>query len=96
MMHSTATVATPKASRYIQQLCKHFQHKITVDFDATRARADFPWGVCTMQADAAALSFRLEAADAESLSRIEYVVADHLTRFAWKEGLQVDWQRSHA
>lgn len=94
MMQSETTVATTNASRYLQQLCKHFRHKITVEFDATEAHADFPWGACDMQASDEALTIQCRAEDPAALARLEYVVGDHLTRFAWKEGLTVDWRRS--
>ena len=31
---STATVPTKSASRYLQQLCKHWAHNLEVEFDA--------------------------------------------------------------
>ena len=31
--HSHAEVATANASRYLQQLCKHFGHKVEASFD---------------------------------------------------------------
>jgi hypothetical protein len=91
MYRSAARVPTDKASRYIAQLCKHFAHKIAVDYDAQRGRADFPFGVCLMEADAEALVMHCEAPDAEALKRVESVVAVHLERFAWREKPTVDW-----
>jgi hypothetical protein len=32
-VQSVATIATDKASRYLQQLAKHFAHKLPVTFD---------------------------------------------------------------
>ena len=34
--HAVATVPTAHASRYLQQLCKHWSHKLPVEFDASR------------------------------------------------------------
>ena len=34
---STAVVPTASASRYLQQLCKHWQHNLQVEFTAARA-----------------------------------------------------------
>ncbi|ALG73601.1 2,4-dihydroxyhept-2-ene-1,7-dioic acid aldolase [Azospirillum thiophilum] len=91
MLTETATVPTALASRYLQQLCKHFAHKITVRYDTASGDAQFPWGACAMTAADGALTLRCEAEDAEALARVKAVVEDHLVRFAWKEGLKPDW-----
>ena len=91
MLTETATVPTALASRYLQQLCKHFAHKIEVRYDAASGDAQFPWGRCAMTATDEVLTLRAEAADAEALARVKAVVDDHLIRFAWKEGLKPDW-----
>ncbi len=90
MLTETAIVPTALASRYLQQLCKHFAHKIAVRYEAA-GEAQFPWGRCTMTAADGILTLRCEAADAEALARVRAVVDDHLVRFAWKEGLKPDW-----
>ena len=82
---STARVATASASRYLQQLSKHWSHKFAVEFDASHARIPLPIGVATMAADAEALDVRLEAENAEALPRLKQVVADHLDRFTWAD-----------
>ena len=37
-----AAVETENASKYLVQLCKHFAHKVDVDYDQTQARVEFP------------------------------------------------------
>lgn len=91
MFRSQARVPTAKASRYIAQLCKHFAHKISVDYDAGSGRADFPFGVCRMQAGPDALVMQCEAPDRNGLERVESVVAIHLERFAWREKPAIAW-----
>ena len=91
MMIAECRVETASASKYIAQLCKHFAHKITVEYDATTGRADFPWGVCRMNAGDAALTLHCEAQDAEGLNRIKAVIEDHLGRFAWREKPALTW-----
>lgn len=91
MLTETAKIPTALASRYLQQLCKHFAHKIAVRYDADAGEALFPWGRCTMTAADGILTLHCEAADAEALARVKAVVDDHLVRFAWKEGLKPDW-----
>ncbi len=80
-----ATVATPKPGRYLQQLCKHFEHRIpAVAYDATAGRIPFERGPCDLAADPAAetLTLSVAAASAEELAGIEDVVARHLLRVA--------------
>ena len=91
MIVSEARVATPLASRYLVQLCKHFRHKIAVEYDDARGRAEFAMGVCRMEAGAGVLLLRCEAADAAALAQVESVVGQHLERFAWKEKPAVAW-----
>jgi len=86
-----AEVTTAQASRYLQQLCKHFAHKIPVEYDDRRGRADFPWGTCHMTAEDGVLTLRAEAPGEDELARVKAVVDDHLTRFAWRETLTVTW-----
>lgn len=92
---TTARAETAAAERYLGQLCKHFAHKITVDYaaDATppEGLAHFPWGTCRMRAEAGTLTVEARAASAEELERIRAVVDDHLGRFAWREKLALDW-----
>lgn len=91
---SQAIVGTAKASGYLQQLCKHFGHKIPVEFDERRGRIGFPMGTCELEAreGANALTLRASAATAEELARVEEVVASHLLRFAFREELKIDWK----
>lgn len=91
-----ARVVTAHASRYLQQLCKHFAHKLPeTTFDPTKGRLPFPFGVCDLDTvatpDALALVLRLTADTAEDLERLQSVVASHLERFAFREELAVAW-----
>lgn len=90
---AVAVVATAKASGYLQQLCKHFGHKIPASFDASEGRVTFPFGDCALAVSPAgdSLTLRVSAATAEDLERLQEVVGGHLERFAFREGLQVAW-----
>ncbi len=94
MNRADATVETVNASRYLQQLCKHFAHKIAVAYDAEKGRADFPWGMCHFEARDGVLSIRAEAETQEGIERIKAVVDDHLSRFAWREKPALTWKIS--
>lgn len=89
---SRAAVATPKAARYLQQLCKHFLHKCPVIFDARTGRISFSVGLCRLGAEADTLTLALAAPDDDRLVLLQKVVESHLRRFAFRENLQVDWQ----
>ena len=94
MVEARADVKTENASRYLQQLCKHWSHKMTTEFDPEKGRVEFPSGArLDLQADAAELHLALTADD-DSLERMETVVADHLKRFAFREELEFAWRKS--
>lgn len=90
---STAHVPTPSASRYLQQLCKHWSHKFAVTFDAHTGHVPLPLGTADLAADEAALTITCQVPEGGDLTRLQQVVADHLNRFAFREGeLRFDWQ----
>ncbi|QXQ08324.1 DUF2218 domain-containing protein [Sphingosinicellaceae bacterium] len=89
---ATANVATTNASRYLQQLCKHWNHKFETEFDAAAGRIEFGAAALTLGAAPDALTLTLSAPAAGDVARMESVVADHLKRFAFREELAVDWQ----
>ena len=83
---ATATIATTHGSRYLQQLAKHWSHKLDVTFDETHATIRFPSGVvASLDAGTAALVAHLDAPDGETLERMKTVLAEHLDRFAFRE-----------
>lgn len=90
---TSADVATASASRYLQQLCKHWAHKMAVEFDAGAGSISFPnGGVLRMTAAPAALQLAITAPDAETAITLQGVVARHLDRFAFREApLKFDW-----
>lgn len=92
MIRFQGAVATTSASLYMAKLCKHFRHKIAVEFDEHQATADFPVGLCRMYADAEQLRFDCEAPDEGAAARIRAVLDDHLPRFARKDGLVIAWE----
>ncbi len=87
-----ARVLTEHASKYLQQLCKHFQHKLPASFDATAGAISFPTGEVKLAAEAEALALALESPGADELERLKDVVARHLVRFAFREELNVAWR----
>ncbi|WP_062112579.1 DUF2218 domain-containing protein [Aureimonas sp. AU40] len=93
MNESRAVVPTAHASRYLQQLCKHWAHKFPVEFTPEHGEIKLPSGVTVLDASAEALSITLRTEEAGSLDQLEQVVADHIVRFAFREDLVFDWAR---
>lgn len=100
---ATAAVPTTQGSKYIQQLCKHWQHNLTVDFDSERGTVTFPRdakgadhpgdGIATMTAGPDALTVRIEATSDAQLDGLKGVLERHLDRFAFREApLTFDWR----
>lgn len=89
---ATARVPTEKASRYLQQLCKHFAHKLPVAFDEHKGSISFSSGECALAADGETLTISATAPDATNIDQLKDVIVRHLVRFAFREELQVDWE----
>lgn len=52
-----------------------------------------PWGRCTVRADAAVLTARIDAADEDKLKQIQEIIGSNLDRIGRREGTTVIWQR---
>jgi len=91
---SVARLPTHAASRYLQQLAKHWSHKMEVAFTAEEGTIDFPNGSrLAMRADSEALDVVLTVPAGEDAARMRGVVASHLDRFAFREApLTFDWR----
>ena len=90
MAAAVCRLPTAHASRYLQQLCKHWGHKFPVEFKPETGRIELSAGILVLDADEQGLGVRLTA-DAAQLTRMEAVVADHLQRFAFRETLTFQW-----
>lgn len=92
-MHAISmTTKTEFASKYLQQLCKHFAHKVTVSYDEKQAEVAFPFGQCRMDAQSDELTIHFQTDNETTLQQAREVIDVHLLRFAFKEQLQLDWQ----
>ena len=93
MPTANASVPTANAAKYMQQLCKHWSHKLEVDLSEQRGVVKFPTAVATFDARADGLQVTIEGAEGEAVERMKAVVASHLDRFAFREApLRFDWQ----
>ncbi len=92
MTHKTeAKIETAKASSYLQQLCKHFGHKVETSFTPEAGSIIFPFGTATLKADDSHLTMTAETETAEDAERLKKVMASHLERFAFREDLAISW-----
>nr|WP_283638462.1 DUF2218 domain-containing protein [Marinovum algicola] len=92
-MPQTGTFETPNASKYLQQLCKHFAHKVPASFDTTRGAIEFPFGEVRLSADDAELRIEIPGSDEDTRERGRNVIDRHLERFAFRESFtHMNWQ----
>ena len=94
MSLSVVRVPTHSASRYLQQLAKHWSHKMTVVFSEEEGRIDFPGGShLVMRADSESLDLELSVPEGEDADRMREVVENHIDRFASREApLTCEWR----
>lgn len=97
MQVSTVRVPTAHAAKYIQQLCKHWAHKLRTELDGDAGVVTFEGAVARMKADEKELVVRLEAESEETRDVIKDVIARHLDRFAFREApLPFAWRDGEA
>ena len=94
MSVSVARVPTQSASRYLQQLAKHWSHKMEVAFTAEEGTIILPNGArLVMRAASDTLDVELSVQDDGDMVRMRDVVSSHLDRFAFREApLTFEWQ----
>lgn len=99
---ATATTPTAHAAKYLQQLCKHWQHNLAVELDDRHGTVVFPrdargadWpgdATVTFDAGSDALITRIDASAEGQLEALKGAVARHLDRFAFREApLSFEW-----
>lgn len=93
MLKSASTFKTEKGERYLNQLIKHFAHKIEAQSTGQEGFAQFGYGAASMKSDADGLHVAVEAGSEEELARTKFVIESHLIRFAFREELEkLEWQ----
>ena len=94
MLVTEAKVPTAHASRYLQQLSKHWSHKL-----CRHLRRDAKHDPLSedrkaeLTASPDHLQIRLSVSDEETRDRMQKVIEDHLNRFAFRETLEYAWPR---
>ena len=98
-----ALVPTESASKYLQQLCKHWSHNLAVEFTPENGTVVFPKdargadhpgdAVVTFDVAEGGLGVRIDASSEAQLDGLKGAVARHLDRFAFREApLGFDWR----
>jgi hypothetical protein len=85
MSITTGYYETENASKYLQQLCKHFGHKIETGCDAQKGWAAFEMGTAHMTANKDGLTVTCEVTDPAAVAAVHSVIDNHLTKFAFRE-----------
>lgn len=88
-----ASVPTESGSKYVQQLCKHWAHKLPVTLEGDTGVVTFDSSVATMKAQPTSIEVSIRGEDRDAVERLKEVVARHLDRFAFREApLTFDWR----
>lgn len=88
----TGSVPTLHAAKYIEQLCKHWAHKLEVERSGATGVVRFSTGDATMSDSGGNLIVTIQAEDEAAVEQLMRVVATHLDRFAFREApLAFEW-----
>ena len=88
-----ARVPTNSGGKYVQQLCKHWSHKLPVELEGETGVVTFVGSVVTMTGGPDAIDVTVRGEDREQVDRLKDVVAQHIDRFAFREApLTYDWK----
>ncbi len=94
LFSSRAEVATSAPDRYAKQLLAHLGHRTTFTTTDNVSSASFAGGVGRVIVGDGLLALEAEAADRESLARVQAVLGGHLERFGQRNELLVIWSTS--
>lgn len=90
-MKASTFFTTDHAERYLGTLCKHFGHKVPVNYSQRSGRIELPCGLCDLYAAATGLGLTALAGDRTQLDRTIQVISSHLDRFAFRENPNLTW-----
>lgn len=85
MPKTTGYYATENGSKYLQQLCKHFGHKIEVEYTEATGTCSFDFGTANMKSDEKGLTVRFDLDSADAFNVAHDVIDSHLVKFAFRE-----------
>ena len=92
---ATARIPTTSASKYLQQVCKHWEHNLPVTFDTTHGQitfardargADWPAdAIVTLDAEDDILVCTINASAEGQRNGLKGALERHIDRFAFRE-----------
>lgn len=84
---------TENATKYLQQLCKHFAHKVDASYEGQSGVVHFVFGSAQLNADAHGLGVSFDLNDIKAVDPAKHVIDSHLAKFAFREGFtSMKWQ----
>jgi hypothetical protein len=92
ILSARADVPTAAPERYAKQLVSHLGRRVEWTTDGDTSTARFGEGTGRVVVGDGVLTLLAEAPDAESLARVQDVLARHLERFGQRNELAVTWQ----
>lgn len=88
MTQLIGTYKTENAAKYIEQLCKHFAHKVSTDFHKVSGRAALPVGETTLVATPDMLTITIDLVEGTPVEHGKSIIDLHLVRFAHREAFE--------
>lgn len=92
---ATARIPTASASKYLQQVCKHWEHNLPVKFDSAHGQitfardargADWPAdAIVTLDAEDGILVCKINASAEGQRDGLKGALERHIDRFAFRE-----------
>jgi hypothetical protein len=92
---ATARIPTASASKYLQQVCKHWEHNLPVTFDSAHGQitfardargADWPAdAIVTLDAEDGILVCKINASAEGQRDGLKGALERHIDRFAFRE-----------
>lgn len=84
------TITSP--NRLLNRLCKHFSHRVQVEYHKFSARVTFAEGSCHLQANADQLRIVCSADSPDNLEAIVSTLNRHVPQFCAPDTAWVNWK----
>jgi hypothetical protein len=92
LLRARADVATDAPARYAKQLVSHLGRRVEWVTEGPASTAPIAGGTGVVEVGDGVLVLRAQAADAETLDRVQDVLGRHLERFGQRNELVVTWR----
>jgi uncharacterized protein len=92
LLHARADVPTDAPARYAKQLVSHLGRRVAWATEGEVSTAEIAGGIGVVEVGDGVLHLRAQAADTDTLERVQDVLGRHLERFGQRNELVVTWQ----